>query len=101
MAKLRELEPVVKTVLENYPDSRKNDNILILRVLSAMLPEIAQMTFQSVMLCRSQLGLPVDESITRCRRKLQNDFPELRDQHTTDLRVEEQEGYIKYALNLI
>ena len=37
------------------------------------------------------------ESITRCRRKLQEKNPELRDEETANMRNEKQKEYIKYA----
>lgn len=99
MAKLRELEPMVLKVLENSNESRKDDFLLVLKVYQMLQPLIQDLSFTSVMTQHKFLKLPSIESITRCRRKVMEKHPELRDAAVTELRVEQQEEYIKYAFN--
>ena len=54
--------------------------------------------FCEIMLNHKQYNLPSFESITRCRRKLQNDYPELANEKTKEKRLNETAEYIDYAI---
>lgn len=99
--RLKDLEPTVKRVLEYSIESRKDDFILVLNVYRELQPSISNLSFTSVMAEHKALKLPSIASVTRCRRKIFENNPDLRDTRTTDIRVDEQERYIDYALNLV
>ena len=99
MSKLRNLEPIVEEVLIHNPDARKDDFILIEGVVSHFID--TDMSFKSIMLNHTDLKIPSIESITRCRRKIQELRPELCDPDIVEVRLEETGEYIQYALNLV
>lgn len=76
--------------------AREDDCYLILQVITKLYPnEICKM-FTTVMFNAKSKGISF-ESITRCRRKIQEKNPELRDKKTTEKRKEKQREYIKYS----
>lgn len=76
--------------------AREDDCYLILQVITKLYPnEICKM-FTTVMFNAKRKGISF-ESITRCRRKIQEKNPELRDEVTAKKRDEKQKEYIKYS----
>ena len=57
---------------------------------------MAGSTFAEVMFSAQKRGLSF-ESITRARRKVQQEYPELSDQKTVEIRQEETQEYVAYA----
>ena len=96
--KLRDLEPRVLRVLVDIPETRKDDFLLIKYVLDDVVS--TEISFGSIMLNHKELGIPSFESITRCRRKLQEKNPELVDIPTLAIREEKFEEYKQYALDI-
>ena len=97
--KLKMLEPIVYEILKDQPETRKDDYILIERVIDRIIPT-QDLSFKNVMTNHKELGLPSLESITRCRRKLQAENPDLVDNETQGYREEKIDDYVQYALNL-
>lgn len=95
---LYKLEDVVKDILENDYLARTDDCYLILRVIQKMHPQMAGSVFTTAMMNAKEKKISF-ESITRARRKIQKQYPELKDKKTTEARYNEQDEYIKYALN--
>ena len=93
---LLKLDRVVEDVLRNDPYSRKDDCYLILRTIQKMYPGLAAELFVNVMLNAKNLGISF-ESITRARRKVQRNYPELCDTETESARQIEQLEYMQYA----
>lgn len=96
--KIRTTEIYVKDALENDPRTRTDDYLLIEAVISKMVN--TDVSFRSIMQNHNELGLPSLETITRCRRKLQREYPELVDQVTNGYREEKIDDYIQYALDI-
>ena len=94
--KLKNLEKIVEELLRNDELTRRDDNFLILQVVRRLYPFEVGKTFANVMFNAKNKGISF-ESITRARRKLQNKYPELRDEKITAIRDEEQNEYIEYA----
>lgn len=94
MAKLRIYEPIVKEVLNEYPQARVDDFFLYVAVLNYFCNTHEPLV--DLFLNHTEKGIPGFESITRCRRKLQEKFPELR-KPLPKIRVEETEDFIRYA----
>ncbi len=97
MRKLKKLEITVKEILKNDELSRKDDCYLILQVISKLYPNEIGKKFETVMFHAKNKGISF-ESITRCRRKLQEKNPELRDEETVKNRNKKQKEYIKYSV---
>lgn len=84
------LIPVVKNVLEKYEVARTNDNILIYLTIKEL--KVANG-------CKTSLEVfqksPPFETITRIRRKLQSEFPELANEKVKKAREASQKDYIE------
>lgn len=97
--KLDKTENIVKYVLTTYKDTRDDDFVLIYRVYKeinegAMIREL----FCEVMLNHKEYGLPAFEGVTRARRKLQKEYPELRpSEKISELRQQQEEDYREYS----
>lgn len=97
MAKLQTMEKVVLQVLEEVPEARKDDHMLMYSVCRKLNKELLTYTFGAVMYHHAGFGLPNWETVTRCRRKLQAKFPYLKDPEMAVIRDKEQEEYREYA----
>lgn len=93
MGKLKELNTttnLVKGILEEYPDTRNSDNILYVRVCEHIGREhginINKMSMPFSLLNLKDYNMPQYETVGRCRRKLQAEYPELQ----ADANVEAQ-----------
>ena len=102
--KIHKLEDTVKPILETNVLSRGDDFELILRVYEKLLDYsnyIDEMSFRELLNNHIVLDLPPFESITRCRRKLQQIYPELRpDEEIQMIKANETATYIEYALDI-
>lgn len=78
MKKIREVSEVVEYVLRRYPYTRSSDNSLYKEVCTYMNPQITSMSFVDIFDHINDLGLPQYESVSRSRRKLQNEYEDLR-----------------------
>lgn len=97
---LYNLESLVKFVLEEYPDTRKNDDILIFRVYKelnedAMIREL----FCEIMFNRKEYGFPPFGSVLRTRRKVFEKHPYLKPKKITKLRKKKEREYREYAIS--
>jgi len=80
MGKAKELQTTtefVREVLENDPNARNSDDYLILAVCKKINPICVGMPFETVILNRKSLGLPVLETIRRTGQKIREHHPEL------------------------
>lgn len=102
MNRLRNLEPAVKKVLEKNKLARKDDTVLICEVFRELLGSfpIQIKSFEELMLNHTQYNLPAFETVTRCRRKLQSEYPELSDKKITLARTNITKEHIEYALDM-
>jgi len=78
--KIKKLEVIVEKLLLHQPDTRDNDKLLILKVWAYQNPNIRSSDFSFISFATDYLkGDYADsESITRARRKLQENNPHLR-----------------------
>ena len=97
MNKLYKLEDVVLKVLEEQPDTRKDDFFLVFRVWEKFDERVKTLNCGQVFYNHKKLNLPTFESITRCRRKICETRKDLMDEKTTDARLKETVTYIDYA----
>lgn len=103
--KLYKVEDLVMESLQQYPETRTDDFLLILRVYAlsnkAVKHSCYNETFAAVLLNHKELNLISFESITRCRRKLQVMYPELQAPKEIQIfRTNETATYIEYALDI-
>ena len=96
MQKLMKVEEVVEQILRKDEYARNNDVYLILRYISKVYPYEIGKKFEEAMTNVSKKGLSF-ESITRARRKIQNKYPELRNEKISNFRYEKKKDYIDYS----
>lgn len=101
MATLKKVESVVKAVLTSHPDARDDDFILINRAYAHFKFDVGSTYFDDIMTKHKAYHLPSFESITRARRKLQAEYPELRaSRQAQAVREQEQQSFRDYALGV-
>lgn len=92
MAKIKEIEIRVKELLETYPQTRNNDNLLYVKYIEEYYyTEFNRETFVNY----EQRGLPSYKSIERTRRKIQNEQNLCRATDETEQKRKEAEEYYK------
>lgn len=96
--KIKNIEKIVKEILEEDELARRDDCYLILKVVEKLYPMEVGKTFYSVMISATNRGISF-ETITRARRRVQQKNPWLKDEETSKIREEEQKEYIDYALD--
>ena len=92
---MKQVTACVHAELRSNEAARKNDNALIIGVLHRLGIDTSVPFDQLVM----NPHRPNFESITRARRKVQEEFPELRDLATASRRKMNAEAYEAYARN--
>lgn len=85
----------VKSALEEIPETRGDDFLLIERIVAFSVN--TDIGFAEAMRNHKKLGLPSFAGIVRARRRLQVEFPHLLpSKEVQELRAEEEEDYRKY-----
>lgn len=97
MSKLNTMEKVVAEILEHNLQARKDDYILMVSVCEKLCPEILNYPFWVVMQNHYTNNLPNWETISRCRRKIQEKRPDLIVPDTERKRRKEEQEYIEYS----
>lgn len=70
MSKINVIETRVKELLEEYPETRENDNLLYTKYIE----EYHYVDFnKNTFVHYEEYGLPSFKSVERCRRKIQNE----------------------------
>ena len=94
--KLKKLEPIVKKVLENIEETRKDDFSLYGCVLINMGYDLKQSLGYFLANAKAN-KVPSFASVARCRRKLFELYPEIKDTKTTEIRKQQELECINYA----
>lgn len=98
MDKLKTTTDLVKRILETEPATRNNDKLLYYHVCKICNNAALTMPFGLVVLDADELNLPERKSVERCRRKLQEHFPDLRANATVEaFRAAEEDKYRAYG----
>ena len=92
---IKNTKEIVTDILQKQPKARDNDALLICLVYSRLGHHWTE-TFGNIMACVSEGDLPSFETITRVRRKVQEENPELLGE-TRFLRKELEEEYKQLA----
>jgi hypothetical protein len=96
--KVNEVEKLVKYVMVNKPETRNDDFLLIYEVARLIYPNIKYYSFENVMKGHKTFCVPIFESITRSRRKLQAEYEELRSTKQVErARKEKESEYVEYS----
>jgi len=92
--KIRKVENIVIDILETKPETRSNDNLLILEFIKKV-DQNEKTSFENVM---KQTNISF-ESITRARRSIQHKNPRLKNRNADEFRKEKEAEYINYFRN--
>ena len=97
---------LVKTILENHPETRDDDYLLWLKVLWSVqycdIPDYMNMPVCKFLECAKYMKFPHYETVSRARRKLQEKYPELRaSEETQAARARLEEEYREYARSIV
>lgn len=99
MAEFETAEKLVHTILLENVSTRFSDYNLfreVVRRLNRNLLKLPADEFFKVIKHKDS-GVPKYETVTRCRRKLQAKYPELKDPHTAREREERVQDFKDYA----
>lgn len=88
----KNIKKVVKSILEEDEYAREDDNYLIQQVLIQMLNCNQGTAFSQVLQGMRFKGISF-EGITRARRKVQEEFPHLKNKKAEEIRQKEEENY--------
>lgn len=95
MARINLIEPIVEEALIEEPATRGDNFLLYIAVLRKFID--TKMSLEDVFNNHVILGIPALETITRCRRKLQEKNPQLRNEKAEGVRANEEQEYIDYS----
>lgn len=106
IGKLRKTMARVKWLLESYPSTRGDDRILILMYLRLFEKHLVYNDATKLIEFRNRQGVSYEdwrnissfETITRCRRKIVEQFPELKPTLATILKRRERAKAFKSAM---
>ena len=102
MKRLETIENEVKKILEKEPVARKDDMYLyfIYCTKYGVLNSKAFVQLFYNKNFRKEYNVPVFESVSRARRKLQQEYEYLRpEKQVQDARINKEADYIRYAIN--
>lgn len=95
--KISKTNDIVKDILVKEPFTRNSDNILYIKVVERLNSNANDKPFSEVMANLKELGLPCYETVSRCRRKLQEQHPELQAcDRVQDFRTANEEEFRTY-----
>lgn len=95
MAKIYHVETLVEEALKKNPATRGDNFILYLEVLKKFIS--TDLSLEEVFRNHVALRIPSLETITRCRRKLQEQNPDLKTERATKIRKDEEKDFKKYS----
>lgn len=95
MSRIYQCELLVEQALIDNPETRGDNFILYIEVLRKFVD--TKMSLEAIFLNHKALRIPSLETITRCRRKLQENDPSLRDEIAEKIRADEEEDFIEYS----
>ena len=103
MSELKTTTDMVRVIMTADPKTRSCDNLLYIRFLDELSRvkgdvDYLQMTVLQFFANISELGVPTIETVGRCRRKLQQEYPDLKaNAEVTAFRAEREEQFRAYA----
>ena len=101
MDELRHISTIVKYILETEPATRKDDNLLYVRVCQFYNPSIAEFPFGTVLSNWYVYDIPNYKSVERARRRIQAKYEHLKsNKETKEYRAKEELKYKAFALDM-
>lgn len=98
MTELKNTTLLVKQVLETVPAARNSDNLLFIEVVKIININLIFKPLAEVLTNLKEYDLPSIETVGRCRRKLQAEFPELKAKKSVqDIRGDREEEFREWA----
>lgn len=98
MSRINTIHNTVLRILEQKPETRADDWLLILEVWKEYV--ITDISVECLFKHHIEFGVPSFESIRRTRQKIQADNPHLVDDKAKAIRKAEEREYRKYALDI-
>lgn len=95
MARINTIHNKVKRILENNPETRSDDWLLILKVWEEYIS--TDIPVETLLKNHVQLDVPSFESIRRSRQKIQADNPHLVNEVARTIRKKEEAEFREYA----
>lgn len=103
MEKLRNIEKLVFDILQEIEAARGDDYLLYYLVVreyfktNPSLGDVERVPFAEVMRGHYYFGIPSYETVTRARRKIQANNPELKTERVARRRRKEEQRFREYA----
>ena len=98
MTELKNTTLLVKQVLETVPAARNSDNLLFIEVVKIINVNLIFRPLAEVLTNLKKYDLPSIETVGRCRRKLQAEFPELKaKKFVQEVRDDREEEFREWA----
>lgn len=94
---LKNLEIVIKPILEEIPQTRDDDVLLYAEIVRAFNPKALELTANTFLFGHSYLNIPNMKSVERARRKVQEKYPDLASERAKKKRAKEEQAYIAYS----
>ena len=92
------LYDLVKKLLQEKEELRGDDDFLYSEVIKVIYPSALNFTAEAFFEKRKMMKLPTFESVTRCRRKAQEEHPELRPNIVIqEMRKKEEEKFYDFS----
>ena len=98
--KLRNLTELVKTIMEQQPETRSSDNLLYIEVLKRTTSQnVLNMPVWLFYQNLTEWHLPSIETVGRCRRKAQQENPHLKAKPEVEgFRYDRETEFIEFAV---
>lgn len=98
--KLRNMTELVKTIMEQQPETRSSDNLLYIEVLKRTANQnVLNMPVWSFYQNLTEWQLPSIETVGRCRRKAQQENPHLKATSEVEgFRYDKETEFIEFAV---
>lgn len=98
--KLRNLTELVRTIMEQQPETRSSDNLLYIEVLKRCTSQnVLNMPVWAFYQNLREWQLPSIETVGRCRRKAQQENPHLKAKPEVEgFRYDRETEFIKFAV---
>lgn len=103
MEKLRNIEKLVYNILQEIRTARGDDYLLYYLVVreyfkaNPSLGDIDRVPFAEIMCGHYRFGIPSYETVTRARRKIQANNPDLKTESVARRRKKEEQRFREYA----
>ena len=90
----KQMKEIVKQILIENENTRKDDFVLIYEVINKITGGYAnRMMLSDVANFHVRYGIPSFESITRARRNVQKEMPELKEKKMAEIRANEEKEF--------